>query len=173
MDKQRTFCLFLSYVGTFFRGSQYQLPPLKTVQHTIQNALESVLQVERKVPVRLASRTDAGVHAVVNVASFSLFMKTRVTRSLVTSLHQQLNQYLLQSSECLRVTDIKLVSEDAKAFDCRRSVTEKCYVYRLGVVPSHVGMLEYINKMDAFEAGMIGLTKFSRSIHILCQPTNT
>ena len=63
-----TWRLDLAYEGTAFRGWARQ-PGLTTVQGLLEDALETVL----REPVRLsvAGRTDAGVHAWAQVASFT------------------------------------------------------------------------------------------------------
>jgi len=67
MTKEHTYKLELEYDGTRFAGWQIQ-PNARTVQNVIEEALEKVLHQ----PVRLiaAGRTDAGVHASGQVASF-------------------------------------------------------------------------------------------------------
>ena len=63
-----TWRLDVAYEGTAYRGWARQ-PGLKTVQGLLEDALATVL----REPVRLsvAGRTDAGVHAWAQVASFS------------------------------------------------------------------------------------------------------
>ena len=63
----RTFKLVLEYQGTQYHGWQVQ-PGLATIQGTLQDALARI--AGRPVPVVGAGRTDAGVHAVGQVASF-------------------------------------------------------------------------------------------------------
>ncbi len=61
-------CLCLGYDGTHFHGWQAQ-PGLRTVQGLIEEAIDE-LGVEHG-PVRGCSRTDAGVHALGQLASFA------------------------------------------------------------------------------------------------------
>lgn len=65
----RTFRATIAYDGTAFAGWQMQAG-----ERTVQGELEAALQpIEgRRVVVFAASRTDAGVHATGQVASFSL-----------------------------------------------------------------------------------------------------
>jgi len=66
-DVDRQFCLWIEYDGTAFHGWQRQDRD-RTVQGTIENALARMIQTS--VTVHGAGRTDAGVHALGQVASF-------------------------------------------------------------------------------------------------------
>jgi tRNA pseudouridine38-40 synthase len=61
-------CLCLGYDGTDFHGWQAQ-PGLRTVQAMIEEAIDE-MGIEHS-PVRGCSRTDAGVHALAQLASFA------------------------------------------------------------------------------------------------------
>ena len=61
-------CLCLGYDGTDFHGWQAQ-PGLRTVQAMIEEAIDE-MGIEHG-PVRGCSRTDAGVHALGQIASFA------------------------------------------------------------------------------------------------------
>ena len=63
-----TFALLLAYDGGAFRGWQKQ-PGMATVQGALERALRELLG--KSYAVHGASRTDAGVHAEGQVASFS------------------------------------------------------------------------------------------------------
>ncbi|MBN1515833.1 tRNA pseudouridine(38-40) synthase TruA [Candidatus Sumerlaeota bacterium] len=62
-----TFKLTIEYDGTDFCGWQTQ-PGLRTVQGELETALSQIIQ--RKITIHGAGRTDAGVHALGQVASF-------------------------------------------------------------------------------------------------------
>lgn len=62
----QTFALLLSYDGAAFRGWQKQ-PGMATVQGTLEGGLRALLG--KRPVVHGASRTDAGVHALGQVAS--------------------------------------------------------------------------------------------------------
>lgn len=66
-QKEKTFKLVLEYDGSHFSGWQIQ-PNRRTVQREIESSLERVLR--RPVRITAAGRTDAGVHASGQVASF-------------------------------------------------------------------------------------------------------
>lgn len=63
----KTLALLLAYDGAAFRGWQKQ-PGMVTVQGAIEDALRALLG--KRYAVHGASRTDAGVHAAGQVASF-------------------------------------------------------------------------------------------------------
>jgi tRNA pseudouridine38-40 synthase len=65
---KETFALLLAYDGAAFRGWQKQ-PELETVQAAVEDALRTLLG--KRYAVQGAARTDAGVHAAGQVASFS------------------------------------------------------------------------------------------------------
>src|ERR1700682_605226 len=64
---KKTFALELAYHGAAFRGWQRQ-PGMPTVQGALEDALRDLLG--KRYAVQGASRTDAGVHALGQVASF-------------------------------------------------------------------------------------------------------
>jgi tRNA pseudouridine38-40 synthase len=64
----RNFRLTISYDGTDFNGWQTQ-PGYRTVQETLEKAIAD-LTAEPRVRLNASGRTDAGVHAVGQVANF-------------------------------------------------------------------------------------------------------
>lgn len=66
-DLSATFALLLAYDGGSFRGWQKQ-PGMSTVQGALEDALRQLLG--KRYAIHGASRTDAGVHAEGQVASF-------------------------------------------------------------------------------------------------------
>src|ERR1700687_5641526 len=61
--------IHIAYDGTDYHGWQVQ-PGLPTIQHTLQEKLSEI----EGAPVQVAGsgRTDAGVHALAQVAAFSI-----------------------------------------------------------------------------------------------------
>ena len=69
MKKKRTFKLVIEYDGTNYSGWQSQNNSI-TIQQKIEEVLEQLFQ--QKITLYGSGRTDAGVHAVSQVASFSI-----------------------------------------------------------------------------------------------------
>lgn len=111
----------IQYDGTNYHGWQTQ-PDGRTIQGELTRVL-SLLEGnpdDRKVTVHGAGRTDAGVHAEGQVASFRL---ERDFESL--KLRDAINGNLERD---IRVTDVELVED---AFHARFSAKEKTYRYRI------------------------------------------
>ena len=60
--------LTLAYDGTRYRGWQRLPPPAKTVQASVETALGDIFG--QPLEISGSGRTDAGVHAACQVASF-------------------------------------------------------------------------------------------------------
>ena len=119
----RTIRLDLAYDGTGFRGWAAQRDPaIRTVQGELTGALERILRQEVRLVV--AGRTDAGVHAAGQVASF-------VTGSGLAPerIAAALNGALAPEVVIRRAT----VAPDG--FDARRWAIERAYRYAIGVAP--------------------------------------
>ena len=82
-----TWRLDLAYQGTAYRGWARQ-PGQVTVQGLVEDALAIVLR--ERLPLSVAGRTDAGVHAWAQVASFSLARTDVVPERLRLSLNSLL-----------------------------------------------------------------------------------
>jgi tRNA pseudouridine38-40 synthase len=120
----RNLKLILSYDGADFAGWQVQ-PGRTTVQGTLASAIRR-LSGENVLP-QGSGRTDAGVHALAQVASFA-------TESAIPAENwmRALNDILPASIRVLEVT------EAAPRFHARKSVRAKTYRYRVhraGVCP--------------------------------------
>ena len=113
-----TMRLRVAYDGTEFHGWQRQ-PGRRTVQGVLEEALASLLGVE-DVTLHGAGRTDAGVHARGQVASFRAD-----TRIPALALRHALAPLLPRD---VRVLASDEVPDD---FDARRSATARRYSYRL------------------------------------------
>ena len=109
--------LTLTYDGTAFHGWQVQ-PGLHTVQGELQAAIQRVLG-ESPLP-QGSGRTDAGVHALGQVASFPLNAPIPAE-----NLQRALNRTL---PPAIRVLHAQPVSD---AFHARHSAEAKTYEYRI------------------------------------------
>jgi tRNA pseudouridine38-40 synthase len=116
---ERIVRLTLAYDGTGFRGWARQRDQrIRTVEGALTERLETVLREPVKLSV--AGRTDAGVHARGQVASF------RTTSTVAPDrLRQALNAALAPE---VVVTDAR---EAPDGFDARFSATGREYVYRI------------------------------------------
>jgi tRNA pseudouridine38-40 synthase len=113
----RTFKLTLAYDGTGFHGWQVQ-PGLPTIQGELQAALGRVTG-ESPLP-QGSGRTDAGVHALAQVASFQL-AATIPAENLLRALNRTL-------PGAIRVLEAKVVPDQ---FHARHSAVTKSYEYRI------------------------------------------
>ena len=122
----RTIKITLGYDGTDFAGWQWQ-PEQRTIQGEIMNALEQVTGVRTHVDA--SGRTDAGVHAAGQVASFH-------TESPIPceNLVKALNRLLPHSIRIYSAVEV------ADGFHARFQATAKTYryfIYRGTVCPPH------------------------------------
>jgi tRNA pseudouridine38-40 synthase len=109
--------LILAYDGTDFHGWQVQ-PGLRTIQGELASAIEHVTG-EQVLP-QGSGRTDAGVHALAQVASFAL-----ASPIPPPNLHRALNRALPPSIRILQATHVP------PSFHARHSAIGKEYEYRL------------------------------------------
>ncbi len=107
----------LAYDGTDFHGWQTQ-PGQRTVQGVLQSALARLLRSE--IAVEGAGRTDAGVHAIGQVASFHADSE-RGPEWLQKTLRAVL-------PADLQVSRLRLVDAE---FSARRSAVARTYRYRM------------------------------------------
>lgn len=113
----RRFAAKVSYDGRAFAGSQLQ-PNARTVQGVLEEAAARLFGVRTRV--RLAGRTDAGVHAVGQVAAWDA-----ETRLDPATIGRALNALL---PDDIAVRDIREVDP---RFDPRRWARRRCYRYML------------------------------------------
>ncbi len=112
-----TIKLTLEYDGTTYAGWQRQ-PNLPTIQAAVETAIFGVTQIT--VPVIGAGRTDSGVHALGQVASF------RINRDMSPrEWMRALNAHLPES---IVVRSVELMPD---SFHARHSAKGKLYEYRI------------------------------------------
>ena len=112
--------LTIAYDGTPFAGWAPQ-PGLRTVQGELEAALERILGGPASLSV--AGRTDAGVHAWGQVASFQL------QGSLPDGLAHRLNAVLPAAISVIGAAPA------AEGFDARRDARSRTYCYRVLASP--------------------------------------
>jgi len=117
----RNLKLIVSYDGTDFAGWQVQ-PDAATIQGTLASAVGRI--TGEKVLPQGSGRTDAGVHALAQVATF-------ITESSVPTANfvKALNDILPASVRVLEVT------EAAANFHARKSALSKTYRYHIYRAP--------------------------------------
>jgi tRNA pseudouridine38-40 synthase len=113
--------LDIEYDGSGFRGWARQ-PGLRTVQSELETALETVLR--QPVDLTVAGRTDTGVHALGQVASFET--DAEPPRALARSLNGV-------GPDDVAVTAATAVAD---GFDARRDARSRTYRYRVLARPA-------------------------------------
>jgi len=125
--------LTLAYDGTDFYGWQVQ-PGLCTVQGELQAALE---RITGEAPLPQGSgRTDAGVHALAQVASFALAAPIPAE-----NLQRALNRTLPSSIRILEARTVR------STFHARHSAVAKTYEYRIfreAICPPTIARYVYV-----------------------------
>jgi tRNA pseudouridine38-40 synthase len=120
----RNIRLTISYDGTDFNGWQTQ-PGYRTVQETLEKAIAE-LTGEPRIRLNASGRTDAGVHAVGQVANFS-----------TTTSHSA--DVILRAVNARLPADVSIreAIEVPLAFDANRDAVRKLYRYVIhdGPVP--------------------------------------
>jgi len=117
MDPERNIKLTIAYEGTDFEGWQYQ-PQKRTVQGVIQAAIREITKQGHTIVG--AGRTDAGVHAIGQVANF----KTTFHIAL-ENLKRALNSLLPKDVYVRDIVEVPL------EFHARYSAKAKVYEYRI------------------------------------------
>jgi len=115
--RMRNFRLLLAYDGTCFHGWQWQ-PNAATVQDCVEKAIQRI--VGEPVKLYASGRTDAGVHALGQVANF-----TSSCRIPEMNLKRALNDILPPDVR------VRAVSEAAPDFHARYGARSKTYRYRI------------------------------------------
>ncbi len=118
--ERRFYAVELAYDGGRFRGFQRQ-PGLPTVQDALEAALASA---GVRAPLAVAARTDAGVHALGQVVSFSA-RAALDPGALRRALNAALPDGIL----------VRAAHRVAPSFHARGSAVARTYVYLVGAPP--------------------------------------
>lgn len=114
----RNIRLLLQYEGTKYQGWQRQ----QSNDHTIQGKLETLLSkmCQETIEIQGSGRTDAGVHALGQVANFHTNSKMTVEE-----MQTYMNTYLPEDIAVLQV------AEAGARFHSRLNASGKHYIYRV------------------------------------------
>jgi tRNA pseudouridine38-40 synthase len=164
--------LDIAYDGTHFRGWAAQ-PGLRTVQGTLEDALERILGTRPRLVV--AGRTDAGVHASGQVAHVDLdedqvrrLPRRRDAGDPVDALAGRIRGLLGAYPE----VTVARTARAPEGFDARFSAVWRAYEYRLADATVPYDPLERartttirgrldLDAMDAAARSLIGLHDFA------------
>jgi tRNA pseudouridine38-40 synthase len=116
----RTFALTIAYDGTDYAGWQVQ-PNQKTIQGTLQKAIHKA--TGQHVTVTGSGRTDAGVHALGQVASCRFPVWTASTEALLMAINSRLPETIV----------VKQVQRAPDDFHAIRDCIGKRYRYQIQV----------------------------------------
>lgn len=114
--------IIIQYDGTRYKGWQVQNNTEDTIQGKLQNILSRL--AGSTVDVIGSGRTDAGVHALGQVANFHMELKEPMEPE---DIQNYINEYL---PEDISVTRLEIVDD---RFHARYSAREKTYRYRIHV----------------------------------------
>lgn len=157
------YAALISYVGTHYTGWQTQAH--ETGHHpTIQEIIELTLEkmIHQRVHWTASGRTDTGVHAMGQVAHFTIdwSLPPRGGKPEITPYHllRGLNTHL---PAAIRILDLRKVSED---FHAQLGAQKKQYSYYIqtGVSPSAFHM-----PFSRFHPGPLDLTAMNEAAKIL------
>ncbi len=150
--------LLIQYDGGRYKGWQRLGGAESTIQGKIENVLSEM--VGENIEITGSSRTDAGVHALAQVANF----KTDSSFS-PAEIMAYLNKYLPKD---ISVTEVALVPE---SFHSRYNAKEKTYLYKIWnreypnpfmrKYSMHVGKRLDIDRMETAAAYFIGEYDFT------------
>lgn len=161
------------YDGTDFYGWSKQ-PGLRTIQQEFLDALTVIFgESETDFNLRVAGRTDAGVHAIGQVAHFDLSESqyARLGRATVEEVAYKLNRLLPND---LQVASVTVAPE---GFDARFSAINRRYRFRLADAVSEHNALEArftlevagtldVGAMNEAGQALVGLNDFAS----FCKP---
>lgn len=126
--------LFVSYIGTKYNGSQRltsrdEINPQETIQEALEWSLENFLP-KKRCKLTASSRTDKGVHALMNCYTLPLMDFTMPTEKFKLLANENLmrKHHEIVVNECLLVPT---------TFHARKSVIAREYLYRIAVAKNY------------------------------------
>jgi tRNA pseudouridine38-40 synthase len=121
MEKKHNYKITVAYIGTRYNGWQRQKNGIG-IQQIIEDHLEKLFN--EKITLIASGRTDAGVHALNQVANFKTF-SYKSTKAIYSYLNAKLP----------RDISVKKVEEVDLNFNARFSSKGKTYLYRIYTKP--------------------------------------
>ena len=115
----RRYKIIIQYDGSSFSGWQLQKDK-KTVQGEIENALKIITDSKERITIKGSGRTDAGVHAIGQVAHFDI--DTSLNEG---ELKNAINYYT--PSHC-KIMSLSVADSN---FDSRYDAIKRTYIYQL------------------------------------------
>ena len=161
------FAATVSYDGSAFAGSQRQANG-RTVQGELETAAAALFGAQTRV--QMAGRTDAGVHAIGQVAAF-----TAETRLNAATVGRALNAHLPGD---VAVRDVRVVPGD---FDPRRWARKRLYRYTvwnaearapLRALVSDGGQPDVVRASAAVGLALCGLPGVEEPLEVAWRPTD-
>ena len=126
VDGLLRFRIDLSYDGTDFYGWAKQLG-LRTVQAELVEALSTIFgETDDDFGMRVAGRTDAGVHAEGQVVHIDLTKEQFKRLGRNTDVEGRLNKLMTKGDVW-----VKSFEQAPKGFDARFSATHRRYIYKI------------------------------------------
>ena len=150
----RNLKLTLAYDGYDFAGWQVQ-PDRPTIQGTLVSAIEH-LTGEKTLP-QGSGRTDAGVHALAQIASVAIDSPIPTV-----NLRKALNDILPPS---IRILDVQEAGADFHARRCARAKTYQYRVYRGEICPPQLARYVYHHPYPLQEAPMVSAAALVEGEH--------
>ncbi|TRZ64510.1 tRNA pseudouridine(38-40) synthase TruA [bacterium] len=132
-ERKHNYKMVIEYDGTNYFGWQRQKSHRNTIQEMIESSLTNILN--KKIKITGAGRTDAGVHALNQVANF----KTECIES-AEKLRYSLNSVLPQDITIKKITGVK------EEFHSRYSARKRKYVYQISLDKKSV-QKDYYHKL--------------------------
>lgn len=127
------YALFVSYLGSRYKGSQRLIKREDSgIQDTIQEAIEWSLESflpKQKCRVTACSRTDRGVHALMNCYTLPLMDYQLPTEKI----KRLANENLIRKNHDIVVNEVLLVPAE---FHPRKKASSREYIYRIAVANS-------------------------------------
>jgi tRNA pseudouridine38-40 synthase len=147
MSAGQRYKIACAYVGTAYRGWQWQPDGVRTVQGALEGAIEAFVGPGNASRVVTSSRTDAGVHALRNVFHVDMVRRRRQSGDVLpphepATVAKALNAQLRLRGEHASIVEVALVDgrdtgwhAAGGQFHARHSASHREYAYRIAVAP--------------------------------------